>query len=259
MSTPPRPTATDADVDALVDRYYGTRGAVGYADALPLNPADTALVVVDAQQHLTTRAIRDSLVLAGLYDETVEPVLEVMDAHLQAALDNVSAVLATCRGLGVRVVHVGIQAMLPGAEDTGALHKAAGMLYPPGSPDSAFLPEATPVAGEIVLTKTCSGVHVGTQIDQVLRNLGVDKVFMAGFYTDQCISTSVRDLADLGYRVSLIDDAMAAMSPARHQNALQSIRKLYANSESTADFVARAEALSSKRRGGWFTGRHRQA
>lgn len=250
--------ATDEDVNALVDRYYGTLGAVGYADPLPIDPSDTALVVVDAQQHLTIRAIRDSLVLAGLYDEDVEPVLEVMGEHLQAALDNISAVLTACRGLGVRVIHVGIQAMLPDAEDTGALHKAAGMLYPPGSPDSAFLPQAAPVGGEIVLTKTCSGIHVGTQIDQVLRNLGVDKVIMAGFYTDQCISTSVRDLADIGYRVSLIEDAMGAMSPARHENALQSIRKLYANSERTTDFVARVEALSRKRRGGWFSGRHRR-
>lgn len=257
MSTPPPPTATDADANELTERYYGTLGAVGYADPLPISPADTVLVIVDAQEHLSMRALRESFTAAGIYDESVEPVLEVIDAHLQAALRNISAALAKCREVGIRVVHVGIQAMLPGAEDTGALHKAAGMLYPPGSPDAAFLPEAAPVEGEIVLTKTCSGIHVGTQIDQVLRNLGVDKVIIAGFYTDQCISSSVRDLADIGYRVSLLEDAMAAMSPGRHQNALQSIRKLYANSEPTTQFLARADALATKKRGGWFGGRHR--
>ncbi|PRI11361.1 isochorismatase [Leucobacter massiliensis] len=252
---------TDADIDALAERYYGTIGAVGYADPLPLDPADTVLVVVDAQQHIAKPAIRASLTAAGLYEPGVEPVLDAIEARTRAAAANIGEVLAACRAIGIRAVHVGIQALLPGAEDTGALHRAGGMLYPPGSAASEFLPEAAPATGEIVLTKTCSGIHVGTRIDQVLRNLGADKVVMAGFYTDQCISASVRDLADIGYRVSLIEDAMGAMSPQRHRNALESIRKLYANSETTAEFVARAGALAERsrgRRGGWLTGRHRR-
>lgn len=252
------PPATAAEVNALVESYYGTLGAVGYAEPLHLDPADTVLVVVDAQQHLSTRAIRSSLTAAGLYRDDVEPLLDAIDADMRAALANITAVLQKCREVGIRAVHVGIQSYLPGAEDTGALHKAAGMLYPPGSEDAAFLPEAAPLEGEIVLVKTCSGVHVGTHIDQVLRNLGVQRVLIAGFYTDQCISASVRDLSDIGYQVSLVEDAMAAMSPQRHEYALQSIRKLYANSETTAELLPRLDQIGARRkRRGWLTGRHR--
>lgn len=151
------PPATTAEVNALVESYYGTLGAVGYAEPLHLDPADTVLVLVDVQQHLSKRAIRSSLTAAGLYHDGVEPLLDAIDADMRAALANVTAVLEKCRQVGIRAVHVGIQSYLPGAEDTGALHKAAGMLYPPGSEDAAFLPEAAPAEGEIVLVKTCSG------------------------------------------------------------------------------------------------------
>lgn len=118
------------------------------------------------------------------------------------------------------------------------------MLYPPGSPDSAFLPQAAPVGGG-VLTKTCSGIHVGTQIDQVLRNLGVDKVIMAGFYTDQCISTSVRDLADIGYRVSLHRRRDGGDEPCPSRMRCRVSESSTQNSKRTTDFVARVEALSA--------------
>jgi hypothetical protein len=97
--------------------------------------------------------------------------------------------------------------------------------------------------GEIVLTKTCSGIYVGTPIDRVLRNLGIVNVIVTGFYTDQCVSTSVRDLSDLGYRVAIIDDAVAAMSRERHEMAMNGIGNIYARKESTAELLARLEAL----------------
>lgn len=240
------PLATEAEVNALAEQYYGTLGAYGYAEPLTIDPRDTVLLLVDIQEHLSTPAIVASLTAAGLYHEGLDPVLRAMEADLARALDNIEVVLAKCRELGIRPVHVGIQALLGDASDTGALHRAAGMLYPPGSPDSAFLPQAAPLPGEAVLTKTCSGVHVGTHIDQMLRNMGVHHVLVAGFYTDQCVSSSVRDLADLGYQVGLVEDAMGAMSPQRHANALESIRKLYANSETTAELLDRLTALEAQ-------------
>lgn len=258
-STPP--AATPDEVNALVETYYQTIGAGGYAEPLPLDPSDTALVLVDIQQHLTPRAIRTSLEAVGIHPDDHGNVIDAMNADLEAALHNIALVLAGCREAGIRPIHVGIQSLLPEAEDTGPLHKAGGMLYPPGSCDSAFLPQAAPVAGEIVLTKTCSGIHVGTHIDQVLRNLGIRKVLVVGFYTDQCISSSVRDLADIGYQVSLVEDAMGAMSRQRHHNALESIRKLYANSETTEELLPRLEAITTararKKKLGWLPGRHR--
>ncbi len=93
------------------------------------------------------------------------------------------------------------------------------------------------------MNKTCSGICVGTPIDRVMRNLGIKKVIVVGFYTDQCVSTSIRDLADLGYEVDMIEDAMTAMSQERHDRALQGIKFIYANCETAQQLLERIHSL----------------
>lgn len=238
--------ATDAEVNEFVEAYYGGLGSTVYSSPVPLDPSDTALVLVDIQDCITKPTLVKTLQAVGAYSEALEPILDAIESSTRSTVQNIGAILTKCREVGIRPVHVRIQALLPGAEDTGVLHKSAGMLYPPGSADAAFIADVSPLAGEISLTKTCSGIHVGTHIDQVLRNLGVKKVIMVGFYTDQCISSSVRDLSDIGYLVDLIEDAVGAMSPQRHEYAMQSIRKIYANSETTAELLNRLDEIASE-------------
>lgn len=235
--------AATATVDAFAQWFYDGLASAVYAEPVPLDRSSTALVLIDVQESIT----RDAL-LATLADLDVEiapllPVLDQIEQNLRTTATNISRVLKKVRQKGIRPIHVRIQSYAHDAADTGALHRSAGMFHPPGSRGASFLPEAGPLDGEIVLNKTCSGIHVGTQIDQVLRNLGITTVIIVGFYTDQCISTSVRDLADLGYVVDLIDDAVGALSPQRQEYALQSIRKMYANSEDTASLLARLDRL----------------
>lgn len=233
----------DAALNEFVRNYYGGLSETVYADPLPLDAADTALVLIDIQKCISKDFYVEAFKGYGMEIEPIEPILDRMEDYLQQALGNVERVLNRCRDKGIRPVHVRIQSNLPGAEDTGALHASAGMFYPPGSVASEFLPQAEPRDDEIVLNKTCSGAVVGTHIDQVLRNLGIRNVIVVGFYTDQCISTSVRDLSDLGYKVSIVEDAVGAMSPERHEYALQGIRKIYANSETTDELVVRLDQL----------------
>ena len=181
---------------------------------------------------------RDLISALGRDPAQHESLLRRLDEHLDAALHNIAALLKRSRERGVIPIHIKIEALLRDGRDNGRLHKSAGVMLPPGSEGAAILPEAAPLPGEIVLQKTCSGIHVGTHIDRLLRNLGIRNVVVCGFHTDQCISTSVRDLADLGYQVVLPADATCALSPQRHENALQSLR-VYALVESTASLLAR--------------------
>ena len=87
------------------------------------------------------------------------------------------------------------------------------------------------------------GICTGTPIDRILRNLHIKKTIVVGFYTDQCVSTSIRDLSDLGYEVDMIEDAMNAMSQERHDKALQGIKFIYANCENTESLLSRIEKL----------------
>jgi nicotinamidase-related amidase len=63
-------------------------------------------------------------------------------------------------------------------------------------------------------------VFNSTNLDYLLRNLGVHFLVVAGIVTDQCVDMAVRDGADRGYLVTCVADACATYTAARHAAAL---------------------------------------
>jgi len=230
-------------LNEFVRDYYGTLGTSVYGNPVPVSAEDTALVIIDAQTCVKKEYFVEGYKAMGIDVEPLMPALNQLGENTVKALANIKKILSKCREVGIRPIHIKIESYLPDSKDTGRLHSSAGMYYPPGGPASGFCEEAMPLDGEIVLKKTCSGIHVGTPIDRILRNMNIKSVIVVGFYTDQCISTSIRDLSDLGYEVDMIEDAMTAMSQERHEKALQGIQKIYANSETTDELLKRLEEL----------------
>lgn len=210
---------------------------------IPLAPKETALVLIDVQDCLTKDYYTKTLKMLGQDVEALQPVLNELGAYVDEKIENIGKVLKACRNKGIRPIHVKIESYLLDAADTGRLHAAGGLKYPPGTPECKFLDIAQPVGDEIILKKTCSGIHVGTPIDRILRNLAIKNVIVVGFYTDQCVSTSVRDLADLGYATEVIEDAIGAFSPERHEKALLGFKNIYAATETTEDLLSRLEEV----------------
>ena len=81
-------------------------------------------------------------------------------------------------------------------------YKISGIDVPRGSQDAQVLDEIAPADDEMIFRKTSSNVFVSTNIDYVLRNLGVRSLIVAGIMTDQCVESAVRDACDLGYLVT---------------------------------------------------------
>ncbi|MCI6019321.1 MAG: cysteine hydrolase [Clostridiales bacterium] len=230
-------------LNEFTEQYYGQLAAGVYGKPVEISADETALVIIDAQKCVTKEYFVEGYKAMGIDVEPLMPVLDQLEENTNAALDNIEKILNKCRQKGIRPIHIHIQSILPDAKDTGRLHASAGMYYPPGGLASEFCDQVKPLDGEIVLSKTCSGICVGTPIDRILRNLHIKSVIVTGFYTDQCVSTSIRDLSDLGYEVDMIEDAMAAMSKERHNRALQGIKFIYANCENTQSLLGRLEAL----------------
>jgi nicotinamidase-related amidase len=78
-----------------------------------------------------------------------------------------------------------------------------------------------PADDDIVLAKTSSSVFNSTNIEYLLRNMGVETLVVTGFLTDQCVDHTVRDAADRGFYPICIADACASHSQTRHDNALK--------------------------------------
>ena len=81
-----------------------------------------------------------------------------------------------------------------------------------GTRDQEVVDELKPRDGEVVVCKTTDSTVNGTQYGHILRWMGIEHVVVGGLFTDQCVSSTVRDLSDWGYTVFLVEDATSAIN-----------------------------------------------
>lgn len=128
----------------------------------------------------------------------------------------------------LEVIHCRICAMTQDGRDRGAGHRRLKLLASPGSKEAEFLEEVAPRGDEIIFNKTASGVFSSTNIHYVLANMGIKSLYLSGVYTNECVETTARDACDLGYFVSVIDDACATVTHKLHEASLDTLRDRYA-------------------------------
>ena len=123
----------------------------------------------------------------------------------------VSAVRASRNsGKGGELVFTYLEAQTTDSRDVSFDYKLSGSLSNLPNPTSPakFIDGMAPVAGEdICLPKTSCSVFQSTNLDYILRNLGTEQLVVCGQLTDQCVESAVRDAADLGYLVTVVEDA----------------------------------------------------
>ncbi|MGH1477319.1 MAG: cysteine hydrolase family protein [Geminicoccales bacterium] len=173
-----------------------------------LGPKETAVLVVDAQMSEYNAAKR---IEQPNYVETIET----------QALPAIKHLIRSARPMGVEIVYTMIESLTQCGRDRSLDHKLSGIHVPKGSPDAQIIPGIEPDDDDIVLPKTSSGVFNSTNIDYVLRNLGIKNVIVVGFLTDQCVDMAVRDGADRGYYMICASDGCATYSVERHNLALK--------------------------------------
>lgn len=86
-----------------------------------------------------------------------------------------------------------------------------------GTHGSEIIDELRPRKGEYVIRKNRMSAFMNTDLDLLLRSLGVTSVFVTGIQTPNCIRTTVFDAAAFGYQTLLVDDAVAARDPGVHK------------------------------------------
>ncbi len=143
-------------------------------------------------------------------------------------LPNVRQLQDAFREARLEVIHTRIQALTKDGRDRSPSHKRLGLLAAPGSKEAEFLPEVAPEGDEIVINKTASGVFSSTNINYILRNLHTRSLFVVGVYTNECVDTTIRDACDLGYFVTLVEDACTTVTPDLHEASVKTLRDRYA-------------------------------
>lgn len=215
-------------------------------DRLELHRDSCALLLIDMQVVAGIDHMLDDATNAGISDHDAREALADMDRRIKAATVQASRVLEAFRARNMTVVHTRVQARTPDCRDVGNLHRLLGLVIPPGHRYGAFLPGVEPRDGELVLPKTCLSIFSGTNVDTVLRNAGVTTVVIVGFFSEQCVTTSARDAADIGYYTFVVEDAVATTTQQIHVQAMDHIRELYAGLLTTDRLLERLPSTGVK-------------
>jgi nicotinamidase-related amidase len=109
-----------------------------------------------------------------------------------------AALIQAFRAGGLPVVHIRTDSRDPNSP-----------LYP-GEPGHTFKPGTAPLPGEAVLPKAGHSAFIGTGLEEHLRQQGVDRLVIAGFTTNHCVSSTARSACDLGFKTVVVRDACVA-------------------------------------------------
>jgi nicotinamidase-related amidase len=201
-----------------------------------LTSKDSAILVVDMQyldahpDYGLVKAAREEGIDTSYYEE-----------RLKLITPNIQELLIKSREKGLEVLYCTIESLTKDGRDRSKEHKNANLHAEKGSLDGEIIEEIKPQSDEIVLKKTCSGVFNGTNIDQLLRNLKVENLIVVGVVTNQCVDTAVRDAADRGYEVVLVEDACAAFDESLHQASIEILSGVYCRIKSSKDVLENIE------------------
>lgn len=198
----------------------------------------TALLVIDMQHVFITRPVYENPTEEQKREaQRWEPFYQKID---QVVVPNNAKLLKAFREQGMEVCFAKIQCQKKDGSDRSLDQKATGyneLLLPPGAPSAEIVPELAPMEDELVVTKTTDSVLTGTPLRLWLRNMGIDTVVCTGVLTDQCVSGTVRSLADESFKVWLIEDACMASTQRIQDNELEILNNIYCHVINTEELL----------------------
>ena len=205
---------------------------------IEIEPAHTAVLFVDVQNYNCTW---DGGEYAHLGAAEKEQRYGYFFRTLKdRALPNMVLLQQACRRAGIEVTYTLIESLTADGRDRSLSQTLPGwnnLLLPRDEWASQIVPDIAPREDEIVATKTTDSALTGTNLRLILANLGISQVVCSGIFTDQCISSTVRSLADESFSVIVVEDGCAAASDALHRHELEVINMIYCHVMSSSDLL----------------------
>lgn len=199
----PDPGLPDLDLFRLGDRSLIGRAFFLRSLTVPISGGivKPALLIIDMQNDF----VRDGAPLkvgdASLVIGTIRSVLEAFRAHRLPVFH----ILRVHRkdGSDVEIFRRDLFQRMPFAVE--------------GTEGAEVISELRPREGEYTVRKTRMSAFLHTDLDLVLRTIGIDTLFVTGIQTPNCVRATVFDASALNYRVVLVEDAVAARDREVHR------------------------------------------
>jgi nicotinamidase-related amidase len=175
---------------------------------------------------------------------------QLAEAAQREAVPNIARLVAAARATGVPVVHCVAMRRDDGQGSNRNARLFMGMLKTavalrPGTEAVEVLPEIGVEPTDVVLSRLHGlGPMGGTDLDAVLRNLGVRTIVGVGVSVNVGMLNFVMDAVNLGYQFVMPRDAVAGVPEEYANQVLDNTIALLATLPTSADVVAAWERLN---------------
>ncbi len=194
----------------------------------------TALLVIDPYNDFIAEGgkIWDRVKVVGEANNCVPHMLQVLTAARKA---------------GLRVFYALHHRYRPGDYETwkyiAPIQKAGWerKTVAEGTWGGQIRPEFTPQPGEIVAQEHwCSSGFANTDLDLQLKKHGIHQLIVIGLLAHTCVESTVRFAVELGYEVTMVQDATASYTEEQMHAALRIGIPNYASAVVTTDHIVNA-------------------
>tara|TARA_B100000780_G_scaffold226725_1_gene165947 strand:+ start:470 stop:1141 length:672 start_codon:yes stop_codon:yes gene_type:complete len=150
----------------------------------------------------------------------------------ETVIPNIKKLLELNRQINIENIFARIACLKNDGSDRSLSQKKPGfnyLLMPKNTDESQIVNELKPLKDDVEILKTTDSALTGTNLRLILNNMGIKNVICSGIFTDQCVSSTVRSLADESFNVIVIEDCCAAATRELHNHELEIINMIYCN------------------------------
>ena len=193
-------------------------------------------------------------------DATVLLVMDVQRGVVERVPDEpgylprLQRAITAARASGIPVVYVTV-GFRPGHPEISATNRSFSALastgrFADGDPAAEIHPAVAPEPGDLVVTKRRVSAFTGSDLDVLLRGLGAGTLVLTGIATSGVVLSTLRQAADLDYRLVVLADGCLDADPEVHQVLTGKVFTRQADVLTVAEWEARLAARPEAEPGG---------
>jgi ureidoacrylate peracid hydrolase len=207
-------------------------------EPVEIDPADTALIVIDMQNAFGSEG--------GMFDKAGIDI-----TGIQRAVAPTAAAVEAARRAGINVVWVKM-GFRPDLSDLGAEDVPNGFLFVHLGVKEGVLArdqwgtdivdELTPEDDEPVIYKTRFSAFYRTNLDELLRSYDAKHLIITGCTTSICVESTIRDAFFRDYHCILLEDCAAEpmgrnLSRSNHEATVLLVERIFGSVSTSTDFI----------------------
>jgi nicotinamidase-related amidase len=190
-----------------------------------------------------TTGTTSALLIMDIQNVTVALLGEDAEAYL-ATLNRVAESARAAR-IPVIYVRIGFREGAPEMSPRNRLSERVGSdAFYESNPETEIHQAVAPRDEDIIVTKRRVSAFSGSDLDVVLRSLQVDLLVLTGIATSGVVLSTLRQAADLDFRLTVLSDGCADSDPETHRVLTEKVFPRQASVVTATEWI---ESLDSAR------------